>query len=90
VSLVPRADAKTVKGGRLRTTASVVPDAPIGHFSLRVFGGKQGYLVNTRNLCERPPVVEVGFVAQNGKRLTRSVKTSTRCGKAKRRAKRAH
>ena len=48
---MPRAETKTVSGGRLRTTVPVVPDAPIGHFHLVVFGGKHGYLSNTRDLC---------------------------------------
>ena len=54
VNLVPRAETKTItKGGagQLQTTVPVVPDAPIGHFRLTVFGGKTGYLVNTRDLC---------------------------------------
>ena len=51
-----RADAKTVKGGRLQTTVPVVPDAPIGHFHLIVFGGKHGYLANTRDLCKHTPL----------------------------------
>ena len=56
VNLLPRADAKTVKGGRLQTTVPVVPDAPIGHFHLIVFGGKHGYLANTRDLCQHTPL----------------------------------
>ena len=43
--------------GRLQTTVPVVPDAPIGHFRLTVFGGKTGYLVNTRDICAQAPVV---------------------------------
>ena len=84
VNLLPRADAKTVKGGRLQTTASVVPDAPIGHFSLTVFGGKRGYLVNTRDLCKHPPVIRVGFTAQNGKTSSQSVSPETACSSAPR------
>ena len=67
VDLVPRAETKTITGGRLQTTVPVVPDAPIGHFHLVVFGGKKGYLVNTRDLCAPPPVTAVAYVAQNGK-----------------------
>ena len=80
VDLVPRADAKTVKG-RLVTTAPVIPDAPIGHFSLTVFGGKQGYLINTRDLCRNRPVVRVAFTAQSGKTLNQKVPVKTTCGK---------
>ena len=47
----PAGRIETVGGGRLRTIVPVVPDAPIGHFRLTLFGGKHGYLVNTRSLC---------------------------------------
>ena len=43
-------------GGTAGPTVPVVPDAPIGHFRLTVFGGKHGYLVNTRSLCGHTPV----------------------------------
>jgi hypothetical protein len=82
VKLVPRAEAKTVKG-RLKTTAPVVPDAPIGHFSLTVFGGKSGYLVNTRDICKNPPVVQVGYTGQNGKTRSESVQVKTACSKSR-------
>jgi hypothetical protein len=85
VDLLPRADAETVKGGRLKTTVPVVPDAPIGHFHLLVFGGKKGYLANTRDICAHAPVVEVSYVAQSGKMLTQSSKVKASCGGNKRR-----
>jgi hypothetical protein len=87
VNLVPRADTKSVKGGRLQTTVPVVPDAPIGHFSLKVFGGKTGYLINTRDICVRPPSIRVDYVAQNGKRRSEAVKVKAACGKKSKRAR---
>ena len=48
---MPEAESASVKGGHLKTVVPVVPDAPIGHFRLNLFGGKKGYLVNTRDLC---------------------------------------
>ena len=66
VDLLPRAESKTLPDGRLRTTVPIVPDAPIGHFHLVVFGGKHGYLANTRDLCAHTPLVEVAYTAQNG------------------------
>ena len=69
-------------GGRLKTTVPVVPDAPIGHFHLTVFGGKRGYLVNTRDICKNPPVVKVAYTAQNGKDLSENVRIGG-CGKRK-------
>jgi hypothetical protein len=89
VNLVPRADTISVNGGRLQTTVPVVPDAPIGHFHLTVFGGKTGYLVNTRDICVEPPGIRVAFIAQNGKKLTEAVNVKAACGKKSARRKRA-
>jgi hypothetical protein len=85
---VPRAETRSVNGGRLQTTVPVVPDAPIGHFKLNIFGGKTGYLVNTRDNCKHPPAITVAYVAQNGKAVTQKVSTKTACGKKTRREKR--
>jgi hypothetical protein len=80
VNLLPRAESKTVKGARLKTTVPVVPDAPIGHFHLVVFGGKHGYLANTRDLCAHTPIVRVGYVAQNGRARSEALKVKAACG----------
>jgi hypothetical protein len=83
VDLMPRADTTTVGNGRLQTTAPVVPDAPIGHFQLTVFGGKHGYLANTRELCGHTPITEFRLVAQNGKKMRIRSPMKTACGKKK-------
>jgi hypothetical protein len=88
VDLVPRAETTTAKGGRLFTTVPVVPDAPVGHFRLTVFGGKRGYLANTRELCVHAPIAKVGYVGQNGKTLSQTVTVKTSCAKARKRAAR--
>jgi hypothetical protein len=90
VDLLPRAESRSVRGGRLQTTVPVVPDAPIGHFHLLVYGGKQGYLANTRSLCAQVPVVRVGFNGQNGKTRTAKVPVKTPCTAAARRNARGH
>jgi hypothetical protein len=87
VSLLPRAESKSVKGG-LKTTVPVVPDAPIGHFVLNVFGGKHGYLLNTRDTCSRPPAIRVAYTAQSGRAYSRTVKVRSSCGSQ--RPKRPH
>jgi hypothetical protein len=87
VKLVPRADTTTING-RLQTTVPVVPDAPIGHFHMTVFGGKTGYLINTRDICAHTPITRVAYTAQNGKTRTEAVKVKASCGKRKARVKR--
>jgi hypothetical protein len=81
VNLVPRADTKTTSGGQLRTTVPVVPDAPVGHFALTVFGGKTGYLINTRDICAHTPVTNIAYTGQNGKTHSEKVKVKASCGK---------
>jgi hypothetical protein len=87
VTIVPEAISSSVKGGHLRTVVPVIPDAPVGTFTLTLFGQRQGYLENTRSLCARAAITEVQFQGQNGKELTQKVKAKTACGskgKAKR------
>jgi hypothetical protein len=88
VMVVPQGETKTVGGGRLRTEVSTVPDAPIGHFQLTIFGSKRGYLANTRNLCRHVQATTVEYTAQNGKALTRKVAIKTACGGGQKRPKR--
>jgi hypothetical protein len=83
VTLMPQAESSSIKGGHLKTTVPVIPDAPIGHFHLILFGGTQGYLTNTRDLCSEPAVAMIEFSAQNGKPLTQAVRTKTSCPKLK-------
>ena len=85
VTVVPRAETETIAGDRLQTTVPVVPDAPIGHFHLTLFGGKHGYLANTRDLCSKAPVVEVALEAQNGRSRTQRLKVKASCAAAKHR-----
>ncbi len=85
VDLLPRADTKTLGSGQLQTTVPVVPDAPIGNFHLTIFGGKNGYLINTRSLCTKPPIDRVDYTAQNGKSFSQKVKVDASCGKSSKR-----
>jgi hypothetical protein len=89
VNLVPRADTTTA-GGRLKTTVPVIPDAPIGHFRLNLFGGKTGYLINTRNICEHPPVTRIAYTGQNGKTRKESVKLKASCGRKSKKTRGGH
>jgi hypothetical protein len=79
VTVIPQAESVTVGPGRLRTTVPVIPDVPIGHFQLTLFGGKQGYLTNTQSLCSRAPAASVEFSGQNGKHTTQRVALKTAC-----------
>jgi hypothetical protein len=49
VELAGRVDSK---GGGIRNTFDVVPDAPVTKFTLQMRGGKKSLIVNSRNLCK--------------------------------------
>jgi hypothetical protein len=87
VSLIPRAKSSSVDKGALKTVVPVIPDAPIGEFRLTLLGAKQGYLINTRGLCNKPVINSVEYVAQNGKKLTQEVRAKAPCGKARKKQK---
>jgi hypothetical protein len=53
----------SVKGG-MRATYDVLPDAPVTKFSLTLFGGKRGLLVNAQNICTAGPA-KARMVGQN-------------------------
>jgi uncharacterized repeat protein (TIGR01451 family) len=57
----------TGKGGGIRNTFEVVPDAPVSKFVLSMKGGSKGLLVNSENICKKPQKALAHFVAQNGK-----------------------
>jgi hypothetical protein len=70
ITLVGFIDSVQRKGSevsRLRTTFANIPDAPVSKFTIRLFGGKRGLLVNSRNLCSAPRPAEIDLRAQNGK-----------------------
>jgi len=74
------------KGKRIRTTFANVPDAPVSKFTLNLFGGKRGLIVNNRNLCARDLRVGIRMTGQNGKKFQANPFLPTSC-KAKRHKK---
>jgi len=78
VTVMPQGESTQISAG-LKTVIPTVPDVPIGHFAFTLYGGKQGYLANTRNLCSSPVVSKVEIDGQNGKALSEQVKAKTAC-----------
>lgn len=67
ITLVGAVDTATPKTSpRIRTTFSSVPDAPVSSFTLNLYGGKKGLLVNNRNLCKHKLKAKVALTGQNG------------------------
>jgi hypothetical protein len=82
VRLVPRATVSTLKGARLRTLVPVIPDVPIGHFRFDLYGGRLGYLINSRSLCHgKRPQVQVNYRSYSGRRHSQRLRLGTACPK---------
>lgn len=69
IDLVGRIDQAQ---GRIRTTFDVVPDVPVGTFTLEMNGGPGGLLVNSRNMCT-DNATRIAIRGRNGARLVRDV-----------------
>lgn len=83
IVLVGFVDSVPIKGSessRLRTRFRNVPDAPVSRFTMNLFGGKRGLLVNSRNLCRKKKKrAVVRFAAQNGRTSRYKPVISTGC-----------
>jgi hypothetical protein len=65
--LVGRVDS--VKGGGIRNTFEIVPDAPVSSADFIFGGGNKSLLVNSTNVCKGSHKVKVELTAHNGKRV---------------------
>ena len=68
ISVVAVGHTDSAKGGGLRNTFEVIPDAPINSVDIDLFGGKRGLIESSRNLCSYKPNATVEFHGHNGKR----------------------
>jgi uncharacterized repeat protein (TIGR01451 family) len=82
----------TGKGGGIRNTFEVVPDAPVSKFTLSLKGGNKGLLVNSENICRKPQHAIADFTGQNGKVSDTTPVISNDCGggKGKKKGHRHH
>jgi hypothetical protein len=67
--------------GRIRNTFEAVPDAPVTKFTLEMFGGKKGLLVNSTNICKGSHRAISEFTGQNGKAYDTNPPLTASCGK---------
>jgi hypothetical protein len=87
VTLIPEAKTTSVEGGHVKTEVPVIPDAPIGHFDLTLYGGKRGYIINSRSLCAAPVVSKIEMTAQSGKVYVQRPKAKVACGRGAKKTK---
>jgi hypothetical protein len=62
IDVVGRIDSK---GGGMRASYEVLPDAPLTKFSLTLKGGEHGLLVNSDNLCKAIAPATAKLAGQN-------------------------
>ncbi len=81
VSLNLRASSSVPDNKHLVSTFSMIPDAPISSFSLKLDSGKNGILVVTdgANVCTDTEKPFLSAVAQNGKRVDRAMSLTPDC-----------
>jgi hypothetical protein len=65
----------------LRNTFDFVPDVPVSKFRLKLFGGKRGLIVNSRNICARAYFGTAKFTGHNGKKAKLRPRMKNDCGK---------
>jgi hypothetical protein len=88
IDLVGFIDSLHKKGSdvsQIRTTFASVPDQPVTKFTLKMFGGKKGLLVNSQNLCKGTHRAISNFVGQNGKRYRTKPAVKVSCKKRRNR-----
>ncbi len=81
VSLNLRASSSVPDNKHLVSTFSMIPDAPISSFALKLDSGKNGILVVTdgANVCAETEKPFLSAVAQNGKRVDAAMSLTPEC-----------
>jgi len=69
------------KKGGIRAFFSDLPDEPVERFTMTLFGGKRGLLVNSADICQTPPVANVKAIAQNNIGAVFTSRLRGQCGK---------
>mgnify|MGYP001550310339 CR=1 FL=1 len=72
---------------QIRNTFAMVPDAPVTRFTLEMFGGKKGLLINSTNLCKGKHKAISELTGQNGVRYDTEPAVQAQCKKKHRKAK---
>ncbi len=71
------------KKGGIRAFFSDLPDEPVSRFTMTLFGGKRGLLVNSADICDTPPVSNVKAIAQNNMGAVFTSKLRGQCSQKK-------
>jgi hypothetical protein len=80
IRIVLKGKISSAHGG-IRVFFDEVPDAPIERFTMTLFGGKRGLLVNSANICASPPLATVRALGQNNRGASFSSRLRGQCKK---------
>ncbi len=69
------------RSGGIRTMFTGLPDAPIKRFTMTLFGGRRGLLVNSTDICAAPPLASVKALGQNNIGAVFTAKLRGQCRK---------
>jgi hypothetical protein len=64
----------------IRALFEGIPDAPIERFTMTLFGGRRGLLVNSSNICAAPPLASVRALGQSNLGAVFTTKLRGQCG----------
>jgi hypothetical protein len=68
------------KGGRMQAGVDDVPDTPLKSFELRIEGGREGYLVLSRNICGAQAVADGTFTSHDDQTHRQKIPLDANCG----------
>ncbi len=77
------------KKGGIKTFFDNLPDEPVDRFTMTLYGGKRGLLVNSADICAMPPVSDVEAQGQTNLGYIFTTKLRGQCGPSTRGASRA-
>jgi hypothetical protein len=80
IRIVLKGKISSAHGG-IRVFFGEVPDAPISRFTMTLFGGRRGLLVNSANICASPPLATVRALGQNNRGASFSSRLRGQCRK---------
>jgi hypothetical protein len=90
IHVVLDGEIDTTHAGGLRNTFSVVPDAPVTKFTLRLAGGRKGLIQNEKDLCAHTFRASVQMNGQNGRTHDFHPALHVPCGRGGRNRTRHH
>ncbi len=89
VRIVVEGNIGPAKGG-IRALFKNLPDEPVDRFTMTLFGGGRGLLVNSADICARPPVSDVEAQGQTNLGYIFTTKLRGQCHKHRARHKKHH